>query len=399
MTNLPVKLHASLGASNCQRWWNCPGSVRLAATLPPPPDTDHSREGTCAHGVAQLALTKGVDPTAYLGTTVEGWVVDDGMAEFLPAFVEYCRALMPRASLYGIEEQFSLASLKPPAAMFGTADFWAYVEDDFALEIVDLKYGIGVVVDPKDNKQLLYYALGALIRLLEQRPQARVDTIRLTIVQPRVDAAPKWFDITYLELLAFAHELMDHARAAQAPDAPLTAGAWCRFCPASGQCSEQYRYAQETAMVEFAETPLDNPPDPATLTPEVFGRVLSRLGDLEQFISGVRAAAYAKLERGEALPGWKLVQRRANRKWVDEAHTRQWLEALGQKGEAILLERLRSPAQIEKLVGKKNLPSEMTVKESSGLALVPDRDARPAVEAPDVAFGVLPAALDGAPDA
>lgn len=88
----------------------------------------------------------------------------------------------------------------------------------------------------------------------------------------------------------------------------------------------------------------------------------------------------------------KLVEGRANRKWGDEDAAEQYFLADGYDRDEITTTRLKSPAQMEKVVGKKNLPSDLVVKPQGKLHLVPDSDPRSAVVlTPGEEFIALPA--------
>jgi hypothetical protein len=62
----------------------------------------------------------------------------------------------------------------------------------------------------------------------------------------------------------------------------------------------------------------------------------------------------------------------------------------GYQPDEIYTQKLKSPAQIEKLVGKKNLIEDMIQKKSSGYNLVPATDPRPALAAGAQAVFALP---------
>jgi hypothetical protein len=370
------KLHATLGASTAARWMACPGSVRLTRDIPNP-ETEFSREGTLAHALGEHALRTGDPIETYHGAVFdEGTVVGD-MIDFVGTYVDYVRERMVEAKPFWIERKFTLASLGHDE-MFGTADWAGYYPELRMLEIADLKYGQGVMVDAFENEQLMYYALGALLDLGADYP---IDRIRVTIIQPRIghpDGTIRHFDFSLDDLLGFTNQLLDAAEKTTDPAAPLVAGSHCRFCPAAGICPAQYALAQETAMVEFSTMPVDIPPDPAILPDSIFADMLPKLEILEDWIKAMRNRARERLERGEKIEGFKLVDRRANRKWVDEDKVSIWLEGMGKFSEKdIYLMELRSPAQIEKLVGKKNLPPAFTQKVSSGHVMVPTSDPRP----------------------
>jgi hypothetical protein len=392
MSDVAEKVHASLGASTASRWMACPGSVSLTQHIAPRPSSIHAEEGTAAHALAELCLRKGHDPVTFVGTTLEGVDITDEMAEYTAVFVDYCKSLCetdPAGTVTWIEKQFNLSALNPPGPMFGTADFVVYDPRTRELEIVDFKYGKGVVVDVFENKQLRYYALGAAIEIA-----APIDDVKMTIVQPRAthkDGVIRSETISFVDLLGFTNELLAAAKATTEPDAPLHAGAHCRWCPASGQCPEQRRAAQAVAVVEFSALPAENPPRPELVPVETLVEYMGKFHILEAWMASIRAYVQTKLERGEAVPGYKLVARRANRSWVSASETEQWLRAKGWEPSDYLTQDLKSPAQIEKLVGKKALPVEMTQKVSSGVTMVPSTDARDGITlTPGSEFTALP---------
>ncbi|MBA3678507.1 MAG: DUF2800 domain-containing protein [Sphingosinicella sp.] len=388
--NVPEKIHAELGASVAARWMVCPGSVRLSRGQANY-ETEHSRAGTAAHALAELCLRKGHTPDVYEGVELEGVEVDQDMIDAVAVYVNYCRAI-PRGNSW-IEHRFSLAALNPPAPMFGTCDFAAHIPLLRELEVVDYKNGSGVVVEVKGNKQLRYYALGALLELGQG---LEVETVKITIVQPRAghpDGAIRSEVIPVADLLAFADELMAAARATLEPDAPLNPGAHCRFCPASPICPAQRAQVESLVQVAFDAMPLDVPPTPESLTPEALSHILHHLPQLEDWAKNVRTFALRQLEAGGVVVGQKLVERRATRRWVSEGQVESWLREEKQLADdEIFIQKLKSPAQLEKLPGmKKVIPAGFIEKKSSGYTMVPDADARPAlVLNPGDAFDALP---------
>lgn len=378
----------------------CPGSINLSSTLPPAPTTSYAQEGTAAHSLAQLSLEHNVDCSTYIGTNivVENTTVEvtEDMAEFTQVYVDYVKKLRDLADQFWIEKRFNLADLNPPGPMFGTSDFSSYNALRRTLTVVDLKYGVGVIVEPT-TPQAKYYALGAALTL--DPATQPIDDVVLVIVQPRathVDGPIRQITIPFSELIEFAGELMDKARATLDPNAPLVPGPHCRFCPAAGICPAQRDQAQALAQIDFAEAPF-LPPGPETLSIEVFADILSKKHILEDWLKAVDARALSMLERGEEVPGWKLVARRAVRKWNDVDAARNYLEADGFDEGDIYEERVvKSPAQIEKRFGgKKKFETAMgsfVTKQSSGYTMARSTDTRPAVAlTPGSDFDALPA--------
>jgi hypothetical protein len=310
--------------------------------------------------------------------------VDEEMAVHVQLYLDHVRKVMSIPGVkYWIEKKFSLASLNPPMPMFGTSDFSAYDPATRTLYVDDLKYGMGLV-EIEGNPQTKYYALGAWLSLPHEDV---VEKIVMTIIQPRKDhpdGVVRSITIDAAELSEFAIELLDAARATLDPNAPLHAGDHCKFCPAKARCPELHRLSQEIAATEFDEVVAPVIPAPALIPPEQFADMLGKLHILDDWSAAMKEHAYNELLAGREVPGFKLVERRAERKWEDTALADgDVLSRLpeGKRDDAKEI-RIKSPAQIEKLVGKKffneNL-AQHTKKVSSGLKLVPEDHPSPPV--------------------
>lgn len=380
---VPTKLHARLGASSAHRWMACPGSIRMAEHVPTPGTSEYAQEGTAAHAVAELALRGGVDPVEFAGRVIEDVEVSDDMVENVRVFTNYVNEMIDKSSAHFIEFRFSLESLNPPEPMFGTADAVAYDAVEQELEVADLKFGRGVVVEVEGNEQTRVYALGAVLELHRLHPDWIIKKVKMTIVQPRAshpDGVIRSETIEIVDLFEFAGTLLEAAKKTQEPDAPLVPGPHCRFCPAAGLCPAQAQMAARLASIEFSDMTAGHaPPAPETLPDEVFYEILPHLDNLQDWLNAMWARLRDKMDRGEPTPGWKLVNKRANRSWIDEAHAAAVFKSQhGVKDDDLYQKKLRSPAQIEKIIGKKNFPAELTQKVSSGFNIAPADDPRPA---------------------
>jgi hypothetical protein len=374
----------------------CLTSVRLSAAAPLSEGSStniYAQEGTAAHALAEMCLTsvrlteEQREPSDFIGMSLNGVEVTEEMAAYVKVFVDHCRQIIKGCwhDEWWVERQFTLAALNPPDPMFGTADFVAYDRFLHTLHVVDLKYGQGVVVEVEGNKQLRYYGLGAILSLDQSYP---ISKVVLTIVQPRVshpDGTVRSEELAYMDILEFSGELLDAARETQNPNAELNPGSHCRFCPASGICPAQRTRALEIAQTEFEVIEVEEfvPPAPSMIPDDQFFSMLGKLHVLDEWMRAMRARAMEKLERGEDVPGFKLVQRRANRKWTDEVAVEEILTSQGVPVEEFTERSLKSPAKIEKAVGGKKkfeaLLGGVVEKKSSGYTMVPDFDPRPAL--------------------
>lgn len=367
-------IHSSLGASGAYRWMACPGSVSLSKDIPRK-ETEYSKEGTAAHALAETAILSRLSASNWLGERMEGVVVTAEMAEAVDTYVYFIRDLVQEGDILELEHKFSLESLKPPAPMFGTSDAIIYKAKEKKLIVADYKHGAGVPVEVTGNPQLRYYALGALLSF-KHRP---VDSVEIYIVQPRARHAngPIRSEVVSLaELMDFSVDLLAAAEEALRPNAELVAGKHCRFCPAQPMCPALHKEAQLVAADEFAGRPLV---DPRLLSPEQLGAILDRADIIEDWLRSVRGHVQHELEAGRAVPGYKLVPKRASRVWVDERAVVKWASSKLLGDEELFDRKLKSPAALEKVVGKKDLPKELYASVSSGFTLAPSNDPRPAI--------------------
>jgi hypothetical protein len=255
--------------------------------------------------------------------------------------------------------------------MFGTNDACLLIPFT-VLYVYDFKYGQGVAVEAENNKQLMYYALGAL------EGNDDINEIELVIVQPRAfhpkGPVRRW-RVSREDLMAFRAELIAHAKATEAPDAPIVPGEWCKFCPALAVCKGVQKKAIEIAKADFtAVNPAARLPEPEHLTTGQLATVLANADLLSDWLKGVEAYAQGLLEAGRQMPGFKLVRKKTNRKWLDEDKVvRTFSGTL--KRDDMFDTKLKSPAQLEKLVGKDALEG-LTFFPDGGPTVAPMTDKR-----------------------
>ena len=369
-------IHSHLGASSSYRWMACPGSVALSKDVPRK-DTVFSKEGTAAHKLGEIAYEAGMHPSNWLGEKIEGVEVTHNMVDAVAIYVDYLRDLAILDNDLRLEHKFDLSKLNPPAPMFGTSDCTCYVPLEFKLIVADYKHGAGVAVEVENNSQLMYYALGAMLELGKQK---KVEEIEMVIIQPRAqhrDGPIRKWSCTRQDILKFAGDLIAAAQKTMQPEADLHAGKHCRFCPAQPRCPALHHETKEIAKLEFAESaPLV---DPRLLSAEQVSYILERADLIEDWVRSIRVHVQSELEAGKNIPGWKLVQKRALRAWNDPKEVKMWATEHGLQDEELYDYKMKSPAALEKIVGKKDLPKELYSAVSSGYTLAPASDPRTAI--------------------
>lgn len=378
---MPTK-HARLSASSAFRWINCPGSVALSDQCPTPASSIYADEGTLAHAIGELKLRYVNDEISkrQLSAKMKPLLqnehycgeMEEATGYYADAVIEALEAAGEDAELM-IEQQFSLSRWVPEG--FGTSD--AVVIGGGVIQVIDLKYGKGIKVDARNNPQLRLYGLGAA-NLFDSLYD--FDTVRMTIIQPRLDHISTE-ELPLSELLAWAEdEVKPRAQMAMDGTDYTAVGDWCRFCPAKAVCRKRAEYNLSIAKDDFRNPPL--------LSDEEIGEVLRRADELQHWVKDVGDYALEQALAGKQYDGWKLVEGRSVRKYADDLKVAEALKAAGYD-EAMLYERkLYGISAMEKIVGKKRLTEtlgDLIMKPAGKPVLVPESDKREAISTAEAA--------------
>lgn len=177
------------------------------------------------------------------------------------------------------------------------------------LQIIDLKYGQGVIVEAENNPQLMLYGLGALHAL---GVLYDISELAVTIYQLRRANVSTWM-ISVSALEAWAEQVLrPRVALAAAGEGEFAPGEWCRFCKLAPICRTRAEANLALAKYEFAS--------PTELSDEEIARVLAQLPDLKAWASDVEAHALSlAVNQGKRWTGFKLVEGRSIRKYADES--------------------------------------------------------------------------------
>lgn len=381
--NHAKRAHALLSASGASRWMACTPSAKLEEEYGEKTESPYAAEGTLAHELAELYIRKDVlfnitdlEFEVKLEEIMSSEQFSDDMLEYVELYTDYCAQQLYAARTEDmfaelkVEQKFDLSEYIPDS--FGTGDCCVISEPK--LEIIDLKYGKGIPVYAEYNKQLMLYALGAL---RSYDTMYCIEQVKLTIVQPRLNNISSW-EISVKELIQWAEtEVKPKAQLAFKGLGELVAGDHCRFCSVKNRCRKLYEYQFELAKHEFKEAML--------LTDDEIADILQRTPQLVEWSNSVAAYALDKaINENKVWPGYKLVEGRSQRKWIDEDKAIDAIYANFQEltEDQVLTTKLKGITEIEKLVGKKKFTeklSSVVVKAQGKPTLVPENDKRPAI--------------------
>lgn len=274
--------HALLSASGAHRWLNCPPSAVLESREPDA-SSAAAEQGTVAHALAEWKLRRSLHQAPTFKPESD-WIDDemenltDDYVSFVLEHVSLARETCGDPQVL-IEQRLDFSHVVPGG--FGTGDCVIIAEPK--LQIIDLKYGQGVLVDAERNPQLMLYALGALQAFGDLYD---ITDVAVTIYQPRRGNVGTW-EVPVAELLAWADtEVKPKAELAAAGGGEFCPGSWCQFCRIAPTCRARTQANLALAQHEFAP--------PAELTDAEIADVLARLPLLKSWASDVEAYALSQ---------------------------------------------------------------------------------------------------------
>ncbi len=381
---MPSK-HATLGPSSAARWLTCTASVEMAAKAPKPKESDFAREGTIAHSLAEVEARREFQLSGHESyetdiAKVRAELLDflggdeqaterefEAMQYYVAWYIDILEEAKGEDGALLLEQR--LATGIP--GCWGTSD--AVVIRGDCIHVIDLKYGRGVEVSPVENPQFMLYALGALKAYRDMLEQTR--RVRMTVFQPRINNVDTW-EIS-VERLEEWRETVARPAAKKALSnegtefAPSESA--CKFCPAAGICKPR---AESIAAIAFEE-------DPNVISLEDRAGYLARVGEIKSWLKHLEESSLElAYEQGQVIPGFKVVRSGSRRVVADtDAATKRLMDA-GYSVEQFTTRKLAGVTDLDKLVGKKELPGvlgdalQMTEGKPS---LVPESDRRKAI--------------------
>jgi hypothetical protein len=384
MTVEVKKAHAKFGASTAKRWLSCPGSIALIEKAPPQEESKYAQEGTDAHACLEFLVKNRAKLKQACAAALRRWnaaMVAHANAAVME--IEKIAAELPGAEIFA-ETRADLPVSEP--GQFGTTDI-SIVQEFGTLVIVDYKYGAGIPVPCENNEQLIYYALG-----IAHQYDYNFSRVVLMIIQPRAAIDGKTvraWETNVATLLEWRDKFEAGIKVAKKKDAALLSGDHCRFCPAAVICPEIGNKKLRAAQFDFNDETGDIVPqatmDRNVTNPEKLARMLKAFDGLELWIESVRNHAFALARKGTKIPGFKLVEKRGQRKWNDFHRVAE--KAENAFGDKVFTRELLSPAQMEKLSpAYKAFIDQNSSSVSSGLTLVDDADPRQATRPADLDF-------------
>ena len=327
-----MAIHSKISASKLERIALCPASFRMEEGIE---DTVNpmALRGTLIHKLAEDLILNQFDSTY-------DYQCDDEMQIIAKEYAHFVLNYLPVATEINVEEDLQPYLSKIHPDLGGYADTIILAGTD--LHVFDLKTGY-VKVSPKNNKQLMAYALGAWIKYQDKE----IKRIFLHIYQPMNTSMPH--EVTIADIRRFEFKIAAIANEANNPKAQMNASSKaCKYCKAKLICPELKERANMNAKTDFDTTTLS----------------MSELLDMAElctiFSDAVKDRAKDLLNNGASIQGWTLKEGRKMQKWTEEAPN--FFKIYAQAWD------LKSVAAIKKL--KIDVPENLIIETKSAPSLV-----------------------------
>lgn len=362
-------IHSLLSPSSAFRWIKCTPSAKLNAALPDS-TSEYALQGTAAHTLCEYKLQKllgkdAKDPTENLT------YFDAEMADCTNSYQQYISEQIEKAKQFCkdpivlVEQKLDFSKWVPQG--FGTGDCVIVVDN--VLTVIDFKYGVGVLVEAEQNPQMMCYALGALA-LFDSIYD--IENVVMTIFQPRRDNIST-YELSKKELLQWADEILSPAaQLAAKGEGEFKAGKHCRFCKVKATCRKRAEYNLELARYDFEM--------PANLENTEIEVILSKADELAAWCSDIKEYAFQQALNGKQWNGWKLVEGRSVRKYINEDAV---AETVKNAGYDPYEHKVLGITAMTRMLGKakfENLLSSFIEKPTGKPALVLKSDKRPSID-------------------
>ena len=361
--------HSKLSPSFSTIWFNCSAAPKFidSLNLPPEPPSAYADEGTQAHVVFATALAL-ENPFSVRYSTPE-------QKQYLPIAIDYVETIKNLHPTVDVHREIKVDPSRYVGTSHcsGTAD--VIIPVDFGpLYVADLKFGVHVAVDVEDNTQLLLYALGALAKF--ENEGYTFTEIVMAILQPRAyhpDGPIREWRISYDEIIEWGKIFKKKAKETLSDNPVFTPDPekQCRFCPAQGVCRALAKHELKVARTVFTEVIDDHVDykDIEVLTVKELSFILRELPGLRRWMSNVSDYALQLLKSGKEMPYYDIKDSLSNRKWdASEDELEMYFDP-----EVLYEKKLRTPPQVEKLVGKGSVDN-LVMREVTGHTLVRTND-------------------------
>tara|TARA_R110002167_G_scaffold192920_1_gene395517 strand:+ start:552 stop:1691 length:1140 start_codon:yes stop_codon:yes gene_type:complete len=368
--------HLKVGGSTAARTLKCPGWIKASENIPRRPAGQAAIDGSMHHEIMELCQKKGTAPKDYLGFVYKenGQSREFGVDDLDLSNIAHTvtNTIMDDLDIDQLEVEPFLQYIK--GSVGGSTDLLGLSEDGKTLLSLDYKFGRNKVV-AKNNAQLMFYPMCARRDSKTSDMFSKVEKLVLVIVQPQVKGVVDTWECSIEDLNTFETEFNKALDQVYLKTDVRTPGSHCNWCPAAPYCETKRLNVMASSLLGAKER-------------NDLQTAANVITEVEDWLKMMKEEMYMQLNRGVALDGWKIIDKRATRKWIDDMATAKALANCKELSEQdVFKSTLLTPPAMEKVIKKKKVDldlSDFIVSESSGTTLAPADHASPAVIVTDV---------------
>jgi len=310
-------VHLPFGGSTAARTLNCPGWYKASEGVERTPAGPAAVEGSMHHEIMEMCFRDGKPPAGYVGHVYEEG--DGRTREFKKEDYPLSKKAYDTTNALLDELDIDEFMVEPFVQYVedisgGSIDLLGLSADRKTALVLDHKFGRHIV-SAERNAQGLKYAISAMRDPLTKDLFDEVEQVVCAIVQPQSkNGLSRW--TANMKTVGYFKDDWDAALGlAQSEDPPLanSIGDYCKYCPKAPTCPVARKQAGALSQLTVKT---DN--ELAAAAADVLA--------IEQWCKDVKEAIYLNLSKGVAVPGWKLVNKRATRKWIDPKAAEEFLK-------------------------------------------------------------------------
>lgn len=383
-----MSVHSKYSPSKLSRILACPGSVKRCEKLEPEPSSSYAEEGTMLHDVIANILEGDLD---FNKATEKLSIEQRGCIKRCVNYVDEIKAGLALQSdkstwIELVESRVSLASIGL-SEINGTADYiliYTTRSGKIKIIVIDWKFGKGVPVSAIGNTQLHAYGLGAYF-VVPCASRMTVHNIQVHVAQPRLNSYTSE-DHTPNDLITWSDHVKKRLDLAKSDNPPVIPGEeQCRWCLDKYGCVERHGLAADQATNIFTNYVHNGKAVIPTVSAEQLIELYNQSRILEDYMKGLKKHIIAKGLNGDSIPGYKVVEGRSNRTWVDKKEATQFCVDNDVEIEDLYVSKLISPSAAERLLGTKIKKTtefkDLWYKPKGGPLLVRETDSRESMAA------------------
>lgn len=316
--------HYTFGGSTAARTIYCPAWIQRSADIPRSSgSSEAAREGSMLHEVMEQCRLEGLEPSNLLG-----YVYTEKETDYSLEFgsqghhIELAEIAYNTLEKHLDDLEIDQFDIEPFVEIVkdkigGSIDYLGLSEDGKTVLVADYKFGRSEV-SAEANKQLLFYALGAMIDPRTKQFFAKAEKVVLSIIQPKVAGVLSSWSCDVKDLAVFKATYLKAVEQAESDNPIARPGGHCHFCPARPYCEDEKLGAVRAVLLDPKKT-------------KDLEEALKLVDQVEEWAKTVKQEAHTQLERGVYIPGWKLVGKRATNQWKDEADAEKFLTGIVDK--------------------------------------------------------------------